>query len=68
LEKKHTIVEQTGSVDRMIFDNAKQLNAIFHSMWQEAARILETFSANDLIHASIVTGKEQNPNISTHAV
>ncbi|MDD9902346.1 MAG: enoyl-CoA hydratase [Rhodospirillaceae bacterium] len=56
VDEKRTIAEQTGSVGRMIFDNPKRLNAVSHSMWQDAVRILEQFSTDDSIRAIIVTG------------
>ena len=57
LDDKRTIAEQSGHVGRMIFDNPKRLNAVSHSMWLDAVRILEAFSADDSVRAIIVTGK-----------
>ncbi len=54
--EKRTIAERDGPVGRMVFDNPKRLNAVSHSMWLDAVRILEDFTADDTIRAIVVTG------------
>ena len=56
MSEKRTIAERAGPVGRMVFDNAKSLNAVSHSMWLDAVRILENFAADASVRAIIVTG------------
>jgi len=56
MPEKRTLAEREGPVGRMVFDNPKRLNAVSHSMWLDAVRILESFSADEAVRAIVVTG------------
>lgn len=56
MSEKRTVAEREGPVGRMVFDNSKRLNAVSHSMWLDAVRILEDFTADESVRAVIVTG------------
>jgi enoyl-CoA hydratase/carnithine racemase len=56
MSEKRTIAERDGPVGRMVFDNPKRLNAVSHSMWLDAVRILKDFTADESVRAIVVTG------------
>ncbi len=56
MTEKRTIRERSGPVGQMVFKNPDRLNAVSHSMWLDAVRILEEFTANDEIRALVVSG------------
>lgn len=50
------IAEKKGAVGWMIFNNPAKLNAVSMEMWEDAAKILKDFEADDDIRVVIVRG------------